>query len=308
MSETLNKYPMQCAVIKRKNLTLGVDVALSVTNGCDKKSPLMIHDGYSRMVLSLVDNTGEQTVVPVANIPATDIAYIMKMTDMAMEKVFNAKTNISQTPEEQSTATTSAAYTQILQIGTFKGKTPADVLLENPSNLAELKKQKAFLESKLSQFSANALPIKAIEDAINLYEIDALEKPSEPVVNTATFDIYQSPVKPRSKKDENGRNLVYSIGITCTPSNKYPFTITIFNCYAPVITKTGGTINVAMSEAVNKCKSSIKLNDMEWYSVISQMDRVVQYYERSYFAPMYKLARQYSYQHSTSNNTNMSES
>ena len=69
------KYPKQIDSIIRKNKmgikTLGLDAELFLPSADENISPLEMHSGFSRIVLSLIDKKGENDItVSTANIPA----------------------------------------------------------------------------------------------------------------------------------------------------------------------------------------------------------------------------------------------
>lgn len=129
----------------------------------------------------------------IANIPIEDIPSIVKRSGYVGEEVFRFK-HIVQTSanvEEEMVVESDcipAAFTK-LKIGSFAGKTPGDLLLE-ATDAEKVKdsllQQVDFLGKKLKEYPQNQVQIDAIHDAINAYDIGALEdmKPEQPTDET----------------------------------------------------------------------------------------------------------------------------
>ena len=88
----------------------------------------------------------------------------------------------------------SKAYTVKFFLGEFRGKTPAQVLMENQANKDKLLAQKTQLSANLSRYPRNQDQIDAIDEAISLLESGAL-KVETPMPKPA-------PVKEEVKKVE----------------------------------------------------------------------------------------------------------
>lgn len=74
------------------------------------------------------------------------------------------------TPEKMKEIDSTAAFAQKLSIPAFAGKTPADVLLENPDNASALMEARRSLNAQLINRPANQMQIEAIDQALSLME------------------------------------------------------------------------------------------------------------------------------------------
>lgn len=283
-------YPFQVAsIIQQKNgefKTLGIDAMLSTPNSSDeneKNMPLEMHSGFSRFKVTLIKKSDSSTFLW-GNIPANDVAYIYKKTKDAMSVLTNGKVN-KPTGEKLS-----PAYVERFGMGTFKGKTPAELLLENLNNKAELIKQGEFLNKNADKYPANKKMIAAIKDAINLQKEGKLVNKTVDVP-TSILEIYNEPMKPlRSKTNEKGLNMVYGIKVICDTSKNLPFSIEIMNCYAPLEVTSTGTLNPKMKEAENTEKISMNLSEKDWFATIDRMNKTLINFENVNFQKQFKIA------------------
>ena len=287
-AETEVKYPNQVDAVVRQKKTLGIDAFLSIPDVKSGNSPLEMHSGYSRYVLTILDSTSGMMKTIHANVPANDVALIKKKTDLAIEKIFKAKNAVK---EELS-----PAYTVSLVSREYSSKTPAQVLLEDEENKAKLLKTKSWLEDNLAKYPRNKEQIDAIDDAINLLELGMLEDKSDPETNQV-IEIYSEDIKiPNARKlNENKKTFVYSISICCKPENDFPFGVNIMNCYAPVIKNPYGQIIAEMGKAEKMEKTSIMLTEKEWFRVINKMDSVTKMFEKENYPYLMELSKSKSY-------------
>lgn len=282
------KYPFQVGSIKRTKKVLGVDAKLSAPTDREKLSPLELHSGFSRFELTIVDK--ETNTTPTANIPAEDVYAILENSRIALAQVLTNK-NVT----GDNISATGLAYTQKLIDKNYKGLTPAEVLLKDASQETGLTNVKNWLAQNVERYPANRAQINAIDEAIKLLHEGKL---SAKDINTSSSDIeiYKTDYKFKTKKNEKGYNLIYSIEITCDPAKRYPFSVTIMNCYAPVETGAGGQKTIKMTAAENTIKSTLLMDKKEWTILISKLDRVLTMFEQMNFANLFdesQIAGQY---------------
>lgn len=295
------KYPLQAFKVKRTTKTLGVDSYLSAPDGSEKScSPLELHNGYSRFLFTLVDKSNAGvTVTPRANIPARDIPCIELYSRIAAKEYLLGNTAAGSEEKEEGDLCNSPAYTQKILMGTYKGKTPAEILIANPKEKENLLQTKKLLSDNVDKFPANKFQIKAIEDAISLLEIGELQSgtPSAPKTSSSVKTIYKTEYKHMSQKNEKGDTLVYSISITFDASKNYPFNVEITNCFAPIEVLQSGQHRPIMNKATHMTKSSLALSDSEWISLIDHISSLKKYFELTNFKPLLTVAQNNSYQH-----------
>ena len=239
----------------------------------------------SRLDASLISKTDGKTDVLVFNIPSREINEVKLKTDIAINYLMTSSA-INQQPDEDGFGS-SLAFTTPLMLSAFKGKTPAAVLMENPANKEVLIKGKAWLEANLDKYPANKKQIDAIDDAINLLNIGELSGSAPVSQPNNVLTIYKRDYKHKSKKDENGNNLIYSIEIICDTTKNMPFAVNVMNCYAPVEKVNGQTV-VRMNSAVNTKKVSMLLTDSEWISLVGQAYDLYQNFKRIHSLAAFK--------------------
>lgn len=304
------KYPKQIDSVIRKNKTgiktLGFDAELFLPSEEENISPLEMHSGFSRIVLSLIDKKNDDNViVPKANIPAKEIDYIKKKTEIVLEIMMQKKylplNQVKQaTKKENCELNSSVAYEVKLVDRNFKGKTPAEVLIENPDNAKRLIDIRKWLTDNLKSYPKNQEQINAIDNALDLLDMGKLSLSTIKVANTTNDEIkiYSSGYKFRRKQNDKGHNEVYTLDVICDTAKDYPFAITIMNCFAPVVTDKSGLKNIQMTQATDIKKATILLNEAEWYKAIAYASKIINYFEATNFGVQKKKADDASYHNS----------
>ena len=194
---------------------------------------------------------------------------------------------------EKSDTANSKAYTVSIKSGKLKDKIPAQLLIEDPSNLKALENQKKWLLDNVSKYPANQEQIDAITEAIKLFHEGSLNpatvEKEEVSIGTKVYTVYESACKNIQPMDEEGRYTIYQISIKYTPENNLPFAIEVMNCMAPV-DKTKGN-EIVMSKAVNKQTQNIRLSEEEWYTMIYAMLSQKKMFETLTYPEQRKLAQ-----------------
>lgn len=286
------KYPEQIYKCARTEKTLGIDAKLSASDTEHGQSPLEMHSGYSRFVFTILQKKGDAYDFVTANLPPAELDLMKKETEIAVEKL--AEKALEKAP------TVSSAYTVTFFTGEFKGKSPADVLLEDAGKEGALLNTRSQLEANLARYPRNKAQIDAIDEAISLLKSGALKADG---VKSQTIDIYRADVRAphASKKDADGFTDVYSFSVVCDPTKDYPFAVNITNCKAPMIVKPNGTQTPNMQMAKDKKQASILLTTSEWYKAISRMEKINNLFEESIFEDMLKIAKASLSRNKTSN-------
>lgn len=281
-----NKYNNQIASVLRSKKTLGVDSFLSTPNIKKGQPALEMHAGYSRFVFTILDSTSGTMKTAHVNIPAMDVALLKVRTEYAINQMMNT----SSTPNTD----LSEAYTVKLLSRDFSGKSPAQVLIENPDNREKLEQTRRWLEDNKARYPKNQEQIDAINDALDLLDLGQLNAVS---TNDTIIELYREDIKiPNSNKlNENGKTFVYSINIVCDTSKDFPFAINITNCYATPKRSPYGQVIVDMKTAEKQTKLSILLNTKEWFNIVNRMDSNVKCFEQMNFNHMMELVEAKSY-------------
>ena len=215
-----------------------------------------------------------------ANIPLKDISLIARKTDFAEELIFQMSSDVQmiQENEEDGQDKPDPAFLP-LRIGKLAGKAPGDLLLESPNvneTVAALKSQMEFLQKGVQKYPNNRQDIQSIAQALDYHAMGILNSCKPKTVQkvtpatSKTYVIYETPVK-HQKRMEAGKNLCYSIKVTCVPAKKYPYHFEIMNCWAPLGTAKNGMKPVLMDQATEINRKDIDLTEEEWICAVDIM-------------------------------------
>lgn len=271
------KYPNQvfASIKQARNVktTFSVDAHMVAVEDGDGITPSELHKaGLSRFVLSILRIESDTKTVT-GNIPVAEVAGFLQEADFSLNYLSFLKTQ--STPQ---TTGTTQTKTVTLKFGPHKGKTPEEVLLENPANRESLENSKKLLVDKVAQYPANQELIDAIDNAIALLESGKLA-PSNSTVATATkaFPVYESGIKvPNSSKvNEHGKTMVYTINITCDPNMNIPYQVEIMNGYCLV--PKDGEVNFSSMEG--SVKLNTRLTKMQFASLVANIKRRLNLFE-----------------------------
>lgn len=180
------------------------------------------------------------------------------------------------------------AYQKKFIMGPYKGKSPAEVMLEAPSlkeGWEKVKSQREFLQKNADKYKANAELIEAIKDVQDLANKGMLirpdnEAPKEELSGTERV-IYEGAVKPlSSKKREDGKSFCYQIRILYDASRELPVKFVIMNGYTDVTVKENGSIRTAkVDDAAIKSYNLTKAQMSNLLSVIKYNMDIVAFYD-----------------------------
>lgn len=268
----MNKYPKEIFnSIKSYSdgtfKTFSTEAELSraaISQPADKlRSPLM-PEPYSRFKVSIFGNDGGVN----ANIRESEIDGIYEMSIACINEVMS--------PKEKAPAQVP------FKMGTFAGKTPAQIILEKGS-CDEVLKQKDFLSKNIAKFPANKAIIQSIDQAVKDFNAGTLSD-----TGSGGTEIFNTGVTRHiGKPDERGFKKVYGIKIVYFDKK---FTITIINLKAPVATNEKGQTIVKLKEAEDKKTMSFDLSVNEYLSLICKARRMVELYEQYTFKACWEAA------------------
>ena len=288
MQATIEKdvrYPRQIYSAKRETVILSIDNYLSKPDSKDKIPPLEMHSPYSRFVVTIIDKSGSETKTPKANIPAGDVPGIVEISKLVMLE----KMRYEASAHEMTESELSAGYTQKILVGGFRGKTPADVLLDNPDDRDKLLSTRQFLADKAAKYASNKQQVEAIDDAISLFDSGQLQKQSGSR-RSGAVSVYNVDHKYMRDTNELGHRLFYSMSIVCQFGNKYPWEVTIENLFAPGLQGPKGGLIPKTDEKSSSAKCTFRLNDMEWAQLVNRIRSDLQFFERCCYAGLYREA------------------
>jgi len=284
-------HARQCWVAVHESQTLACYMNLEPPKNDDSTPYLMLHAGYSRFTMIIYDNSQSNSVRVTANILANDeCAYLfeqyqtakrMHQTYLAAQAKRKAMAQ-AECAKNFSGGIIPPAYTVTLRNGTFKNKTPADILLNDRNKVEELKRTRGWLESNLNKYPKNADMIAAIDNALFLLDTGTLI----PISNHsqmqggsyASFTLFDKPFKIM-----NAGKVKVHITITCEYNAKYPWKIFIQN--EDVVQ---GANN---QKTQNPRRSAIYLNNEEMAGWMNSMRNCKAMYEQMIYPTMFQKVK-----------------
>lgn len=191
------------------------------------------------------------------NIEAEDADYILKKTELCMAQEINNSVKRSDKP-------VSAAYTTRFKGGSFAGKTPAEILLADPSQKDALINQYHYLEKQTNpKFAAmNKNLMMAIMEAVQLFQNGQLKSD---MLSSSEIMLYSEIKTPHVQKvDERGLTLVRQMQLSYLPGEAAPYKAVILNCMAPPI--KDAMVGARMSEAADKKMYQMCFTEKQWFN------------------------------------------
>lgn len=270
---TQTKYPVETVSIVRKTRTFAINSFLTKADGYNEESPYKLFGKFSRFAFSILDSSDGVKKTATANIRPSEMPAIVAKTNIAL------KQNVLYTPSEAVTeANDSPAYTVTFGMGSLKGKTPAQVILEGKGK--ELMQQRNFLLENLNKYPKNRKIVEAIDDAVKLYKENKLERKEKGKTETKELVIYKAGMHPLIRNTrEDGKCKVYDMTIAWKLGADYPVNLTIMNYYASVIKMEDGRLNVRNVDNSSKLTLNIAMTDVEWMNVIESLQRNMRMFE-----------------------------
>lgn len=280
------KYALETARILRKGKAVKINANYTLAKANDGVSPFIVYGPMSRLSVVQLDQGPDNREVRVTgNIPMSSVADLVARTKYAFQKHMDALC----APKASGT---SPAYTVKFTSGNLKGKTPIDVLAENPADGMDiLNRQYKFLKDNVVKYPKNQIQINAIMDAANLRKEGKLEQAQ--AVHYPTVVLYDAEARALIRKPrEDGKCPVYSIKITWDVGEKYPVTFETTNLYAPVIHREDGTISPILKDCDRTSikKATLVISEEEWMNVIRQIKTNMRQFENANASDVFRDA------------------
>lgn len=270
------KYVYDCFTAQTSNKTFSIEPHLSLRTEKEDSPYKIFDDSFSRFVFNIVTKGvgGVKINVPVELIPG-----IIENSRIAAR----LQMELATTP---SAGGNSPAFSKRFIAGSLRGKTPVDVLMEDPEGgKKRLNRQYTWLKDNLPSHPENKEYMEAISEAakIDLSAVSAGDihgrKPAT-ILNIGTRPLVR-------KKKENGKAFVYEGKITWDFARNYPVNITIENYYAPVIEKDDGMMNVKTSEKEDSVRYEFSLTSDVWMAAVKKMESILTVYEMIYLPKVF---------------------
>lgn len=281
-----SKYPKEIvSIIKQK--TFSIEEYLEESDLQKGEEALTLYSKtFSRFKFIIIAN-GQ---VVTANMAIRDVFSFFVKSDFAKDKELESMFDEKKT-------TIPIAYSVRFTSGRFKGKTPAEVLLEgNPQYEKELYQHRNYLFSKLSQYPGNKVQIQATDQAFQLKQQGKLDSNAS---SNRKMVLYSSGLRPLIRmQNRHGNKFVYQMNIEWLHGEKNPVQITIQNFYAPVIRLQDGRLNVKVKEREMETFKNFQINLSfdEWMYVIHMMKSNVELFEASIYSRKRKEAQDHFFE------------
>lgn len=244
--------------------------------------PLGIYDDFSRLSGVIIDEKPATFNIPKEALPA-----IIKKSDFAFKHAMEHLVSGSGTSDSPD----SIAYTVRFTSGKLKGKSPAEVLLENPNNAELLNSHYKWLQGNLDKYPKNKQQMDAIMEAASLLKSGKLT--AEGLKKTIVIPIYTPGFRPLfRRKREDGKSFVYDVKINFYVGEEYPVIIEATNFYAPVIQTDAGLLNVKYNErdTTSEIKNKVSLTLEMWEDIIYNIQMQMRAFEICNFNSAWKAA------------------
>lgn len=277
------RYPTEIFSGLRKSKTLSVTSALFSADVNRGEKPLAIYGKFSRFPITIINTAEKPKKILKANIEINQLADMFFRTDFAYRKELEIS---FEKPAQGSAADSlqanlSPAYRVVLNMGNYKGMTPAQVLAKE-RNTAGLEKQRMFLAQNVERYPANAVQIQAIDDALRQFAAGTLsdQQTNSTGASGTKFELYSADMRPNMfKQRSDGKHPVTSFHIYWLFGNKYPVQIEIGMYYAPVQKLNDGRLNVIAAGKSDYIAENYLLSAAEWLNCLSMIKKNMKQFE-----------------------------
>lgn len=286
------EYLDQGYAVRRNNQTLALQFALSPPSSTDAVPVLSLHSPYSRFVLTLIDLTGNERKIMKANIRADEVPYLLRQYELAIRGKYEFLLAHGG-KDDTSGAVSNPAFKIQIRAGALKGRTPGEVLLEDPSKESELTRHRKWLEDNLGTYPKNQEVIDAINDALYLKSVGQLEKKEDGDISVSSMTLFKEDYKYMSSSSPTVKTGA-KIAITCEYQDAFPWKIALENCEVPF---EHGELDY--NRATNRRKGTIHLSDKEMEYMIYKIGALMSQFENHMFAEAYDFVQKHAWTPST---------
>ena len=230
-----------------------------------EESPLKIFNNtFSRFVFTVISDGKAAT----SNVHLQDLAGIISKSNYAFNKHMESRY------ENNDSMPQSAGFTTRFTSGSFKGKTPVEILLENGDNGKDLlNKQYTWLKQNLEKYPNNKKLMDAIVDAS---KADLSNVSINAIADAKPIEILNIGARPLVRKQrEDKKCFCYECFVTWNISKDYPVSVTVKNYYAPVVEKDG-LYNVIIKEKdqSSEIANTFNMTAEEWLNAVEEMNQI----------------------------------
>lgn len=274
--ENKSKNPREVAYIVEKS-TFAVLDGLTEADIENEEEPLTLHSRKFSRFSFLIINQDKKAAT--ANLNVKEMFGFLEKSHFAMQQEMLYQFNSGSNEEEE----LPLAYTVTITSGTLKGRTPADVLLNDGEEGKKLlNNQYTFLKNNLSKYPKNKTQMDAIVNAFQLLKEGKLDADAVGKWQTKRISLYSSGLRPLvNRKNNAGMSFVYELTVDWLLGEKRPLMITIVNYYAPVIKKDDGMLNVQVKQRDQTTlrNNTVNLTFEDWAYVQHMIETDIERFE-----------------------------
>ena len=274
--ENKSKNPREVAYIVEKS-TFAVLDGLTKADIENEEEPLTLHSRKFSRFSFLIINQDKKAAT--ANLNVKEMFGFLEKSHFAMQQEMLYQFNSGSNEEEE----LPLAYTVTITSGTLKGRTPADVLLNDGEEGKKLlNNQYTFLKNNLSKYPKNKTQMDAIVNASQLLKEGKLDADAVGKWQTKRISLYSSGLRPLvNRKNNAGMSFVYELTVDWLLGEKRPLMITIVNYYAPVIKKDDGMLNVQVKQRDQTTlrNNTVNLTFEDWAYVQHMIETDIERFE-----------------------------
>ena len=271
------KNPREVAYIVEKS-TFAVLDGLTEADIENEEEPLTLHSRKFSRFSFLIINQDKKAAT--ANLNVKEMFGFLAKSRFAMQQEMLYRFNVTDAKEEEELP---LAYTVTIASGSLKGRTPADVLLNDGEEGKKLlNNQYTFLKNNLAKYPKNKVQMDAIVNASQLLKEGKLDADAVGKGQTKRISLYSSGLRPLvNRKNNAGMSFVYELTVDWLLGEKRPLMITIVNYYAPVIKKDDGMLNVQVKQRDQTTlrNNTVNLTFEDWAYVQHMIETDIERFE-----------------------------
>ena len=275
--ENKSKNPREIAYIVEKS-TFAVLDGLTEADIENEEEPLTLHSRKFSRFSFLIINQDKKAAT--ANLNVKEMFGFLAKSRFAMQQEMLYRFNVTDAKEEEELP---LAYIVTIASGSLKGRTPADVLLNDGEEGKKLlNNQYTFLKNNLAKYPKNKVQMDAIVNASQLLKEGKLDADAVGKGQTKRIPLYSSELRPLvNRKNNAGMSFVYELTVDWLLGEKRPLMITIVNYYAPVIKKDDGMLNVQVKQRDQTTlrNNTVNLTFEDWAYVQHMIETDIERFE-----------------------------
>lgn len=293
MARDMSNRKLECLdqayAVRRSNQTFVLQFALVPPASTDSVPVMTMHSPFSRFILTLIDNSGNERKIMKGNIRAEEVPFLLRQYDFAVHGKHDFLANKDERGDDASDPM-DTAFKVRLRAGAMKGRTPAEILLEDPTKEGELTRHRKWLEDHLGTYPGNQEVIDAIDNALYLQSVGELDSKVATSFPKDFMIIYKEDYKYMTGASPSTKTSA-KIEIGCEYQEEYPWKITLENSEVPFQNDNGNMV-LLRDQAKDQRKGTIHLSDKEMEYLIYKIGALLSQFENHFFASAYNFIQE----------------